>query len=196
MNMKTNMNTPSMNRRDFLQKAGRGIAGIVTAGILNNVEVAPEKRKEQLTEPPYIFGYMKPGNCAGYARRATRGAFGWEYDGADAWNLRYAHATIDCAGLGEEEIFQQVKPGFLLGIYYPNSRENSTPENHKVDARGNLRKYTHAVMYNGGNSEGKRTILHNFGGPRIDELDAFLKQYHCVIKEVILPKHWRSSRAP
>ncbi|MDD3086138.1 MAG: hypothetical protein PHD80_03500 [Candidatus ainarchaeum sp.] len=112
-----------------------------------------------------VLNPNKPEYCAAYATRIAKQLFKKEFVRAHAWELAYKNrvtyeSRFNPKTLKGELTKRQlnlfierevIKPGTILGVYYPQSGYNHTQ-----------RRVTHAMLYIG---EGK--FWHNFYGPKI-----------------------------
>ena len=149
---------------------------------------------EDLTEPPSIPSFNEPGKCSGYATRAAKQLFGLTYLREDAWNLRYRNKVPQNSNNGEINV-RIIRPGSILGLEYPDSRENTEGRKNR-DMRGNVRLYTHIGLYLGQSPTDDQLILHSFTkGPVIESLQGFLETNGSTLKEVLWPRIWLSRQA-
>jgi len=83
-------------------------------------------------------------HCARYVRYAAKDIFDKNYVGADAWNMRYNERIVvsgDELPLTDTQIFENIKPGMVLGLYWSDSKYNEAK-----DIKENPRKYTHVAL--------------------------------------------------
>ena len=172
-----------INRNSIKKNLGNYLlAFALLAGCENTV--LEEKLDTKTRVPPHISYYEKSGLCAGYATRAAKELYGIEYAREDSWNLRYVNSALEVKEESSiSDLLNDAEIGDLLGIHYPASRHNG-----KLDRQGNTRKYTHVAIYSGKNENGNDEILHNFNGPRYEELTPFLERHNCKVKEIIKGK--------
>lgn len=100
--------------------------------------------------PIYSQSEVPAGMCSRYVRKAALDVFGIQYPSADAWDMRNS-LNIDEIKVNSEKLIQlakdgTLKPGMILGIYYPKSHYNVRAE--KAGAG-----YTHLGIYLGKDNE-------------------------------------------
>ena len=123
------------------------------------------KRIKQALKNGLVLNPNKAEYCSAYATRIAKQIFQKEYVKAHAWELAQKNKLVyeskfnpkTLKGEVSERLLRTlikkriIKPGTILGVYYPESGHNQTQ-----------RKVTHAMLYVG---EGK--FWHNFYGPKV-----------------------------
>ena len=110
-----------------------------------------------------LYGGLKGTKCAAYAVSVARDHFGKSFKFGDAWNLRYNNSHKVVSEVKGRNHFKElvadgtVKPGMIVGIYYPFS----SYLNHK-DQTGAKVEYTHVAVFAGVNPQGEPVFYHQF----------------------------------
>ncbi|MFA6064395.1 MAG: hypothetical protein WCW44_05185 [archaeon] len=128
-----------------------------------------------------LFNPNKGGNCSGYATRIATAVFGKQYTRGAAWELAALNEVSYRKPKNAIEISKQrllrlirknvIRPGTIIGIYYPNSPQN-------IKGREN----THVMTYAG---EGQ--FWHNYGGPRAISIDSIYSKTNKEGERVFFP---------
>ncbi|MBN1941239.1 MAG: hypothetical protein JW772_03595 [Candidatus Diapherotrites archaeon] len=134
--------------------------------------------------------FNKPDWCSAYATRAAKIVFGLNYTRGHAWklaelpgntlvqrNARKKKIGWERQRVELSSLANALKPGRLLGIYFPLSPHNRPS-----------RPYTHVGVYMG-KWNGKHWVMHNVRGPRLEPLESVtsLRGGKGLIIDVIQP---------
>lgn len=133
--------------------------------IYAQAEQKPVKSVLKAIKNGLMLNPNKPEYCAAYATRIAKQLFNKEYIRAHAWELSLKNKLIyeskfNPTTLKGELLKRQlrifikrriIKPGTIIGVYYPESGHNHTQ-----------RKVTHAMLY-----VGEEKFWHNYYGPKI-----------------------------
>lgn len=158
-----------------------GLTGILASvgGVMaKKTKIFDGTRRVQLVDGSVDVPTFNPiklgaGNCSGYARRVAEEMFGKKYSFANAWDRRYKDRVVcevedndDLRGLADGGV---LKPGMLVGVFYPRSHYNDVK-----DMKGHPVKYTHMVVYIGEDPNGEPLFVEQFGvGTRERTLSQF-----------------------
>lgn len=129
---------------------------------LVHAEIAPPSSIKDLFTRGFAINPNQGGKCSAYATRIAEQKFGRKYTYAPAWKLANENRLVvesrfdpqtQRGEIGPNQLKSLIrrgilKPGMLLGIYYPESKHN------KVQ-----RRVTHIMVY-----AGDETFWHNYGG--------------------------------
>jgi len=130
--------------------------------LLMHAEAAPPSSIKELLKRGFAINPNQSGNCSAYATRVAEKMFGRKYEYAPAWKLASKNKLIYESRFDPQtqrgeigpNILKSIikrgilKPGMMLGLYYPESKHN------KVQ-----RRVTHIMVY-----AGDETFWHNYGG--------------------------------
>ena len=136
---------------------------------------------------PFVFESFELDEhfCSRYARMLADRLFGYEYSWTDAWCRESLDKVVWSATevseennnyLGELESEGKLKPGMIVGVYYPFT---STGLLGKTGLCGSTKvtiKYTHNLLYLGKNDEGKlifAELFYSGAPPSIRSLEEF-----------------------
>ncbi len=162
-----------------------GLASLVLAGSI----YAQNPRENKIPEAPIYTVSEVPSNyCSRYAKLAAKELYGIDYPSADAWKLRDAE-NIDEIKLNDKINLEtlvkdgKLKPGMLVGMYYPKSKYNERDEVKKAG-------YTHVLVYIGKDKEGKLWFADKFGkNIRKKNLSELKKDNGLIPKEVLYKRN-------
>ncbi len=130
--------------------------------LLVHAEAAPPSSIANMLSRGFAINPNQSGNCSAYATRVTEKFFGRKYEYAPAWKLASKNKLVveshfdpqtQRGEIGPSQLRSLIKrgilkPGMMLGLYYPESKHN------KIQ-----RKVTHIMIYTG-----DETFWHNYGG--------------------------------
>jgi hypothetical protein len=155
------------------------------------VEISESNDVRTLNIPVYSLNDVKPGNCAGYVRNASKQIFRKDYAKTAAWDRRYHDRVI--VPFGElhkgdklEELVDRgkLKPGMIIGVYNPGSTHNG-----ELDETGNILKYTHNILYLGKDKDGKMKFANQFGKETLVVDSEWMNSKGIIPREVIDAKN-------
>jgi len=184
----TNSEPSKMNRRKFL-KAGTisalgALYGLCLGGYSQArnadtfdsyipVELKTDERIIVVRVPKYNPLKVFPGNCSGYVRRAAWDLFRKEFSASNAWDRRFKDTLVgrvcDNEGLETAEQKGVLKPGMIIGVYYPHSLHLNSENMYEEKV-----PYTHNMIYLGRNKENGMVFAEQFGTrTRVRTLEEF-----------------------
>ena len=186
-------------RIDWIKMEERGQK--VIKGRKSQVPIVPLGKGRNGT----VHNYNLPGKCSGFATRIARRIFGLNYIKGDAWKLalvnksvkkfwrlkkgRFEYQPVNVRELVDSGI---LKPGMLIGVYFPPSRHNK----HVLEEarHGRAHPYTHVMVFLGQWGT-DYMVIHNIEGPAIEPMEQALMNYSkrpSQIAEIIAPKPRKS----
>lgn len=127
------------------------------------VEVKSSAGTRTIEAPVFNPLKLSPLHCAAYARMTAKQLYGLKFNPADAWNYPYHNEQVAEIQNSEdlERLEKQglISEGCIVGIYNPTS-----PNNKRLDEKGNPVKYTHVAVYLGRNPQtNEMQFAHQYG---------------------------------
>jgi len=142
-----------------------GVGGLAAVGRKTNLldsSIPVELESGEMEVPVFSRFKLTPGSCSGYARRVASELFGKDFSHANAWDRRYVDNVVCGVETNVElealERFETLKPGMIVGVFYPRSYYNGAK-----DMEGNPVAYTHNLVYLGRDKTGELTFAEQFG---------------------------------
>ncbi len=185
-----------------MKKSARTLLATSALASLAFIAVPQEKQKMDLlgldkkvelssgevTVPVYnVFTGLKPGMCSAYVRKAAKEMFDVDYSYSHAWDRIHNDrviAELDGYDSLEQLISKdQISQGDVIGASYPNS-----PNMRGLDSQGNLRQFSHNLLYIGESKTEEPLFAHRVAGStKVDSLSK-LKKKGLIPKYAIGPK--------
>lgn len=161
---------------------------IKDANLFQDSTIGVEIEGRQMDVPMYSLKRVRPGRCSAYARMAAEDIFGEKYSYSDGWDRRYNDSVVTSVESNQDlerlEKEGTLRPGMMIGAYYPGS-----PYLGKTDNHGHKVEYTHNFLYLGRDNNGKLTFVsqekHKTLVKRLDEL----AKTGIEAREVITPRN-------
>jgi hypothetical protein len=123
-------------------------------------------QKIAVPSKPIVMEGLKTSQCALYARTLAERLFGLRYAKGHAWEYPLSNRAVWWRQNPTDTTFyNRLKPGQIVGLFYPKSTENQPG-----------RAFTHVALVVG-RRNGRPMIVHQFGTEfRLDDLSDFLVQ--------------------
>jgi hypothetical protein len=131
-----------------LAATGAGLSRSVNPLFDSKISVSADGR--DLEVPVYSLRRVGPGRCSAYVRMAAEELFGIEYSYSDGWDRKYKDSVVTSVAnvknpnqkLEELERTGVLRPGMLVGAFYPGS-----PHLEKIDSEGNYTRYSYPTLF-------------------------------------------------
>ena len=142
----------------------------------------------EIPDAPLYSESQVPANyCSRYVRFAARDLYDIEYPADDAWKLRN-HSNMNAIKLNSGDDLRELadnetlKPGMVVGMFYPASKYNGRQD---VEKAG----YTHVLLYLG-SKDGELYFADKFGSKiRKSSLSKLQSENGLVPKEILHKKN-------
>jgi len=147
------------------------------------INVLIDSTLKTLNIPIYDLDELPPWRCSGFVRLAAKELFDKNYAVSDSWDRRYDDFFV--SKINEESLESlagkgTLKPGMLIGLYYPDSEYNNDQ-----DKKGKQVEYTHIALYLGISIKGEPLFAEQFGYSTIVRTESEFSDDHLIPKVIL-----------